>query len=218
MTPPFEAGPVTGLPEPTPQQPEPTAQVIETVCAALRGFDGEPGNPGEMISVNEAQAIVRETLTDAVAEALAAQGDPRVWSPLDHLLDESTVFQYAHFDADDNELGNCVLVSDLPTIYERAATPTPPQPSDEDYPPNPTTLPDWVHRKGVDVARAYQTGLDDARRIAAEFQPSDALETRLRSLHFPGADGTDWVGCVACFQDWPCPTISLLGAAQGEGK
>ena len=36
--------------------------LADEICAALRGFDGEPGHPGEFISVNEAQGIVRETV------------------------------------------------------------------------------------------------------------------------------------------------------------
>jgi len=39
-------------------------EAVVRVQEALRGFDGEPGHGGEMISVNYAQMLVQETLLD----------------------------------------------------------------------------------------------------------------------------------------------------------
>lgn len=43
--------------------------LADSICIALRGSDGVPGHPGEFISVNEAEEIVREVSADLIERA-----------------------------------------------------------------------------------------------------------------------------------------------------
>ncbi len=51
-----------------------TTALRAQICAELRGFDGEPGNSGEFIAVNEAQEIARTATPTPVASATDTTG------------------------------------------------------------------------------------------------------------------------------------------------